>query len=143
MKADRISISARSDLLEEARAWADKSGLSLSAWLADAAIAKLTDERLGEFVEDWISRSQREAWEREEPFSIGRRRRRAIPRADKISISLPSDLGAKVRSHARKADKTVSAWLGEAAAAKVRNEGLREVLDEYQAEFGAFSEEEI
>ncbi|MDQ3152474.1 MAG: hypothetical protein M3R63_12390 [Actinomycetota bacterium] len=62
--------------------------------------------------------------------------------AEKLSISLDSDLAAGVRALAAQQGMTVSAWLAEAAAARVRNIRLREALDAWEAEFGRLSEEE-
>ncbi|MSP21830.1 MAG: hypothetical protein EXR66_02240 [Dehalococcoidia bacterium] len=64
-------------------------------------------------------------------------------KVDKLSISLDAELGDEVRAAARKAGKGVSAWLAEAAAAKLRSEALREFLDEWQAEHGPITPEEL
>lgn len=64
-------------------------------------------------------------------------------KAAKLSISLEAELGAEVREAARKAGKGLSAWLAEAAAAKLRNEGLRELLDEWEVEHGPITPEEL
>jgi hypothetical protein len=64
-------------------------------------------------------------------------------KATKLSISLDAELGDEVRQAARKAGKGLSAWLAEAAAAKLRNEGLRELLDEWEIEHGPITPEEL
>ena len=64
-------------------------------------------------------------------------------KATKLSISLSAELGEEVRAAARKAGMGLSAWLAEAAAAKLRSEALREFLDEWQAEHGAITAEEL
>ena len=50
-------------------------------------------------------------------------------RVDKISISLDAGLGDAVRQAARRDDKGLSAWLAEAARAKLRAEALGAFLD--------------
>ena len=61
----------------------------------------------------------------------------------KMSISLSAELGDEVREAARRAGLPLSTWLAEAAAAKLRAEALASYLDEWQAEHGAFTEEEL
>ena len=53
MKVDKLSVSFESDLGDAVRAAAERSGRGLSRWLADAAAAKLRDEALAEFLDDW------------------------------------------------------------------------------------------
>jgi hypothetical protein len=72
-----------------------------------------------------------------------------------MSISFAPELGDAVREAAERAGMTLSAWLAEAAKAKLRAEedeqeaherrmqGLGEYLDEYEAEYGAFTEEQL
>lgn len=62
---------------------------------------------------------------------------------EKISISLDGPLGAAIRAAAREAGQPVSAWVAEAAQAKLRSVALRQFLDEWQAENGAFTEAEL
>jgi predicted transcriptional regulator len=62
---------------------------------------------------------------------------------EKMSISLDPELGQAVREAATKEDTSVSAWLAEAARAQLRQEGLAAFLDDWQAEHGAFTDEEI
>ena len=64
-------------------------------------------------------------------------------KADKMSISLEGELADAVRAAARKAGKGLSAWVAEAAMAKLRNEGLRELLDEWEVEHGPITVEEL
>ena len=61
----------------------------------------------------------------------------------KISLSLEAELDEKVRAAAKKAGKGLSDWLAEAAAAKLRAEALDEFLDEWKAEHGDFTFEEL
>ena len=60
----------------------------------------------------------------------------------KLSISLEKDLSERVRAAARRARTPVSAWMAEAAKAKLRRESLVEFFEEYEAEHGVFTEEE-
>jgi hypothetical protein len=53
MKVDKISISFDAELGDEVRNAAKKAGVGLSAWLADAAAAKLRAIALGEFLDRW------------------------------------------------------------------------------------------
>ena len=64
-------------------------------------------------------------------------------RVDKMSISFDVRLGDDVRHAAEKAGKPLSTWLAEAAATKLRAEALAEFLDDWEAEHGAFTEEEL
>lgn len=60
-----------------------------------------------------------------------------------MSISFDIRLGDGVRHAAQKAGIPVSTWLAEAAATKLRAEALAEFLDDWEAEHGAFTEEEL
>ena len=62
---------------------------------------------------------------------------------DKISISLDAGLGAAVRQAAQRADKGLSAWLAEAARAKLRAEALGAFLDTWEREQGPLTVEEL
>ena len=64
-------------------------------------------------------------------------------KVDKLSISLDPELGDAVRAAAKRHGCGLSRWLAEAAAAKLRNEALGEFLDEWEAENGAPTEEEL
>jgi hypothetical protein len=60
----------------------------------------------------------------------------------KISVSLEDDLYQRVRDAA--GPDGVSGWLADAAARRLRREGLRAVADEIAAETGGpFTEEEL
>jgi hypothetical protein len=61
----------------------------------------------------------------------------------KVSISLEAELGERVRAAAAKAGMSLSAWLAEAAAAKLRGAALDEFLEEWKAEHGDFTFEEL
>ena len=64
-------------------------------------------------------------------------------RVDKMSISFDVRLGDDVRHAAEKAGKPLSTWLAEAAATKLRAEALAAFLDDWEAEHGAFTAEEL
>ena len=56
---------------------------------------------------------------------------------------MPPDLGEGVRRAAARQGTSVSTWLSEAAADRLRNELLGVALDEREAEDGAFTEAEL
>ncbi|NEE03671.1 ribbon-helix-helix protein, CopG family [Phytoactinopolyspora halotolerans] len=60
-----------------------------------------------------------------------------------MSITLDPELDREVREAARRSGKSLSAWLSEAAAQQLRAQSLREFLDDYEREHGAFTEEEL
>lgn len=60
-----------------------------------------------------------------------------------MSVSFDADLGDSVRDAARSSGKGLSAWLSEAAAAKLRGEALRAALDEWEHEHGPLTSEEL
>lgn len=64
-------------------------------------------------------------------------------KVDKLSISLDPDLGDAVRGAARHKGSSLSAWLADAAAAKLRAEALAEYLDEWEAEHGQLTADEL
>ncbi len=53
MKVDKLSVSFAPDLGDAVRDAARHSGSSLSAWLADAATAKLRAQALADYLEEW------------------------------------------------------------------------------------------
>ena len=63
--------------------------------------------------------------------------------AEKLSVSFDAELGAAVRAAAKLSGSSLSAWLAEAAATKLRAESLKAFLDDYEAEHGAFTAEEM
>jgi hypothetical protein len=64
-------------------------------------------------------------------------------KVDKLSISFELELGDAVRSAAAQAGKSVSAWLAEAAASKLRAEALAEFLADWAAGHGVLTAAEI
>jgi hypothetical protein len=63
--------------------------------------------------------------------------------AEKLSISLDSDLAAAVRAAASEQGVSVSTWLADAAQARVRQRRLREALDVLTSEEGELDPAEI
>jgi hypothetical protein len=74
---------------------------------------------------------------------------------NEMSVALEPDLDERVRESADRSGKTLSEWFAEAAKAKLLVElgqeaelqrkmrGLDAYLEEYQAEHGAFTDEEM
>lgn len=62
---------------------------------------------------------------------------------DKLSVSFEAELGAEVRAAAERAGGGLSRWLADAAATKLRAESLSAYLDEWEAEHGAPTPEEL
>ena len=66
-----------------------------------------------------------------------------VMKAVKMSVSFERALGDRIRSAARRSGTGVSSWLAGAAAARLRADALRELLDEWEAEHGAPTTEEL
>jgi hypothetical protein len=64
-------------------------------------------------------------------------------KVDKMSVSFEATLGDEIRQAAREGGVGLSSWLAEAAARKLRADALREFLDEWEAEFGPVTPEEL
>lgn len=64
-------------------------------------------------------------------------------KVDKLSVSFDPDLGDAVRGAARQRGSSLSAWLAEAAAAKLRAEELADYLDAWEATHGPLTDEEL
>ncbi|MCY4615855.1 MAG: hypothetical protein OXC71_05635 [Chloroflexi bacterium] len=62
---------------------------------------------------------------------------------EKMSISFDAGLGVAVRDAAQRNEQGLSAWLAEAARAKLRAEALRAFLDDWEREHGPLTEEEL
>ncbi len=62
---------------------------------------------------------------------------------DKLSVSFAPNVGDAVREAAYAKGSSISAWLEDAAAAKLRAQALAEYLREWEAQHGALSEEEL
>jgi hypothetical protein len=64
-------------------------------------------------------------------------------KVDKLSISFDPDLGDAVRGAARQGGTSLSAWLADAAAAKLRAGALAEYLEEWEKTHGPLTEGEL
>ena len=56
---------------------------------------------------------------------------------------MPPDLGEGVRQAAARQGTSVSTWLSDAAADRLRNELLGAALDQWEAEDGSFTQAEL
>jgi hypothetical protein len=62
---------------------------------------------------------------------------------ERITVSLDSELAGDVRAAADEDRTTVSAWVAEALQRSLNTRGLRALVREYEAEHGAFTEDEL
>jgi hypothetical protein len=62
---------------------------------------------------------------------------------DRLSITMDPRLGSAARRAARRAGMSLSAWIAEATADRVRNEALGHALDQWEAEDGTFTSQEL
>jgi hypothetical protein len=62
---------------------------------------------------------------------------------DRLSITMDPSLGLAARRAAKRAKMSLSAWIAEATADRVRNEALGRALDRWEAEDGAFTSQEL
>ena len=60
-----------------------------------------------------------------------------------MSVSFEAELGDAIRESANRSDRGLSAWLADAARAKLRAEALADLLDSWEAEAGALTAEEL
>lgn len=66
-----------------------------------------------------------------------------MPQVDRFSVTMPPEIGAAVRDAAARQGTSVSNWLASAAAQRLRNELLGAALDQWEADDGPFSDEEL
>jgi hypothetical protein len=66
-----------------------------------------------------------------------------MAQVDRFSVTMPPELGEGVRQAAARQGTSVSAWLSEAAADRLRNELLGAALDAWESEDGSFTEAEL
>jgi hypothetical protein len=66
-----------------------------------------------------------------------------VAQVDRFSVTMPPDLGEGVRQAAARQGTSVSTWLTQAAADRLRNEFLGAALDQWEAEDGAFTADEL
>lgn len=64
-------------------------------------------------------------------------------KVDKLSVSFAPHLGDAVRAAAKRSGRGLSGWLADAAAARLRAEALAEFLDDWEAEHGELTSEEL
>jgi len=64
-------------------------------------------------------------------------------KVDKLSVSFHPDLGDAVRAAATRAGGGLSGWLADAAQAKLRSEALGDFLDDWEAEHGVLSADQL
>jgi len=64
-------------------------------------------------------------------------------KVDRLSITMDPDLGSAVRDAAARQGMSVSAWLAEAAADRLRDDLLGRALDRWEREDGPFGEDEL
>ncbi len=62
---------------------------------------------------------------------------------ERLTVSFADDLAAAVRAAAAADAQNTSAWLAEAARRRLATRGLNEVIREWEAEFGRFSDDEL
>jgi hypothetical protein len=62
---------------------------------------------------------------------------------DRLSVTMAPELGEAVRAAAVRAGVSVSAWIAEAAADKLRNDLLGAALSAWESEDGPFNETEL
>lgn len=62
---------------------------------------------------------------------------------ERLTVSLESELADAVRDAAGADSMNVSAWMAEAARRQLTNRGLREVVSEWEAEHGSFTNAEL
>jgi hypothetical protein len=67
----------------------------------------------------------------------------AAMKVDKMSISLEAELGDQVRASAHRSGRGLSSWLAAAAAAQLRVEALAGFLDDWEAEHGELTADEV
>ncbi len=62
---------------------------------------------------------------------------------ERVTVSLEAELAEAVREAAEADAQNLSAWLADAARRRLVSRGLRDVLAEWEAEHGPFSEDEL
>lgn len=62
---------------------------------------------------------------------------------DRLSITMDPALGEAARKAAKRANLSVSAWIAEATADRLRNEALKDALIHWQSGDGSFTPSEL
>ena len=66
-----------------------------------------------------------------------------MTQVDRLSVTMPPEVGSAVCKAAAREGTSVSNWLAAAAAQRLRNELLEAALDQWEAEQGPFTNEEL
>ena len=66
-----------------------------------------------------------------------------MAQVDRLSVTMPPEVGSAVRDSAARQGTSVSNWLTAAAAQRLRNELLGAALDAWEAEDGPFSDSDL
>jgi len=66
-----------------------------------------------------------------------------MTQVDRLSVTMPPEIGAAVRDAAARQGTSVSNWLAAAAAQRLRSDLLGAALDLWEAEDGPFGDEEL
>lgn len=66
-----------------------------------------------------------------------------MPTKDRLSVSLSRDLVRRIRSAARRDRSALSAWLADAAEAKLLLGNAARAIAEYEKDHGAITDEEM
>ena len=66
-----------------------------------------------------------------------------MPPVDRLSVTMPPEIGAAVRDAAARQGMSVSRLLETAAVQRLRNELLAAALDQWEAEDGPFTDDEL
>jgi hypothetical protein len=66
-----------------------------------------------------------------------------MTQVDRLSVTMAPQIGSAVREAAARQGASVSTWLTEAAAQRLRNDLLGVALDQWEAEDGPFSDAEL
>ena len=64
-------------------------------------------------------------------------------KVEKMSVSFDPELGAAIRAAAAHRGQPLSSWLAEAAVSKLRVEALTAYLDDWEAQHGALTADEL
>ena len=62
---------------------------------------------------------------------------------ERVTVSLDAELAAAVRDAAEADEQNVSAWLADAARRQLASRGLGDVIADWEAEHGTFTEDEL
>lgn len=66
-----------------------------------------------------------------------------MTQVDRLSVTMAPEIGSAVREAAAREGTSVSTWLTAAAAQRLRNDLLGAALDQWEAEEGPFSDQEL